>query len=349
MTRVLQAEDQILPVICIAEDRPSVEPAVRILIASLEKILPAARVILFMPRASECLQDWIQNIPNVSVELTPIAGSYSKYNVKPHALLTLLDRGYDDVVWIDSDIVVGSCLSALFAKSDSGTLMITEEMLGEFHDDGSAERASAWGFDIGRSFPFALNSAVLRVGAVHRDILVRWRELLGSPDYLEAQAKPWHRRPRHLLGDQDVLTALLSSREFSHLPVQLLRRGRDILQFSGPYGYTLAERAVHLRHGMPVFIHSLGHKPWDQNNVPANAYGRFSDLYLGCSPYTLAAREFSHVLEQRDWLEPRNGGERFLRSLSFGVIPLSGLPFAAIADARRLVRLVGEKMRRRAK
>lgn len=47
-----------------------------------------------------------------------------------------------------------------------------------------------------------------------------------------------------MLGDQDVLTALLTSKEFSEIPIHILRKGRQILQFNGIYGYAVAERIV---------------------------------------------------------------------------------------------------------
>ncbi len=43
-------------------------------------------------------------------------------------------------------------------------------------------------------------------------------------------------------GDQDVLTALLTSTEFADIPLKMLRRGKDIVQFDGVWGYTTTER-----------------------------------------------------------------------------------------------------------
>ena len=41
-----------------------------------------------------------------------------------------------------------------------------------------------------------------------------------------------------MVSDQDVLTALLCSQEFSHIPVEIFCRGSGIIQYFGLYGFT---------------------------------------------------------------------------------------------------------------
>ena len=93
-------------------------------------------------------------------------------------------------------------------------------------------------------------------------------------------------------GDQDVLTALLTSTEFAHIPLRALRRGKDIVQFDGVWGYTTAERTRALLGNGPTFIHSMGCKPW----IAPWKSARRNDLreylkmvYLDVSPYTLSS------------------------------------------------------------
>ena len=59
-----------------------------------------------------------------------------------------------------------------------------------------------------------------------------------------ANKMEWLKRPIHMQGDQDVLTALLSSTEFAHIPLKTLRRSKHIVQFDGVWGYTTAGAAA---------------------------------------------------------------------------------------------------------
>ena len=77
-----------------------------------------------------------------------------------------------------------------------------------------------------------------------------------------ANKMDWRQRPIHMQGDQDVLTALLTSTEFADIPLKMLRRGKDIVQFDGVWGYTTAERLRSLLGDGPTFIHCMGTKPW---------------------------------------------------------------------------------------
>ena len=88
--------------ICIAEDRPSCEPGVRLLLRSLARAEPGCSVVLFCPFADENFVRFAAELTEISVEVRTISppGAYS-WNVKPQALLELLNEGADEVVWID--------------------------------------------------------------------------------------------------------------------------------------------------------------------------------------------------------------------------------------------------------
>jgi hypothetical protein len=181
------------------------------------------------------------------------------------------------------------------------------------------------------------------VTSAHRPLLERCRTLLADRRYRDAQAINWRKRPPHLLGDQDVLTALLGSAEYADIPVKYLRRGRDIVQYFGSYGYTLAERLQHLVHGMPPFVHAQGYRPWWPKSEPGrDPYMKFNALYLELSPYTLLARRYRGELDGDDWMD-HGLGVNLLRALGANRPPLVGLPLAAVAD---LVRLAKRALRR---
>ena len=68
----------------------------------------------------------------------------------------MLERGHDEIVWIDTDIVITRDIEPLFAAVPSSTLVVTEEGLWgrdfrgyvsgqpHFDVDTNAQRARAW-------------------------------------------------------------------------------------------------------------------------------------------------------------------------------------------------------------
>ena len=321
-------------------------PALRILLSSLSLHYPPAHIHLFLSSPTNDLLDFIAQLDLiVEVHEFPVVGL--GYNVKPFVLAQLLRSNINRILWLDSDIIVSACFRKFVQTLRRGVLEISEEMLGRFHDNSGVNRTSSWGFSVQRYFPFALNTGVLFVDQSHLDLMVKWSELLSSGSYQDAQSLQWDERPDHLLGDQDVLCALLGSEEFSAIEVHVLRRGEGIIQFSGPYGYTLRERMFHLLRGPPPFVHSLGEKPWLAKRMGVSFFDRFCYFYSGCSPYIFLARKRQAALIDRSWLEPRNFADRFFRLLGFGSMPLTGLPFALVADFMRglkSVRMLGQRL-----
>jgi hypothetical protein len=323
-------------IVCIAEDRTSFEPAIKLLLMSLTDHCGKTEVHLFHPNASNGFSSWLSNQSYVYHHTEPLPNAH-EFNVKPQAMLHLLDRGHDNVLWIDSDIIVTSDISTLLNPLDYNTLAIAEEALWTPHDDRAAWRARKWGFKVGRILPFALNSGVVRVTRTHRRLLERWQTLLASTDYREVQQRPWHSRPLHMMGDQDVLTALLTSEEFADIPLKILARGTEIIQYFGPYGYTLRERWSHTFRTGPAFVHSQGpDKPWTTNWQHSSPKQYFNAVYLDLSPYTLAASSYADRMDDDlSWMRAHFVLTSLLRSVGFWRAPLIGLPLAALADFYR--------------
>ncbi|MBV9406206.1 MAG: hypothetical protein JO211_12750 [Acidobacteriaceae bacterium] len=311
------------------------------MILSILEHCPQLKIYLIFPPADSAFTSWLTGHPQVLLRTTPLPTAYG-VNVKPQAILQLLHDGHDDVLWIDSDIIVAGDVRKALANLDTRTLVLTEEALWTPYGDPDGMRARMWGFKVGRVLPFALNSGVVRATRQHERLLVRWRELLESEQYRAAQHKEWHSRPLHMVSDQDVLTALLASKEFAHVPLKFLLRGRDIVQFFGPYGYTLRERLAHLAGHRPAFIHSQGPKPWlweRRKRQRRSARQYLYDLYLELSPYTLAARKYRMALKEPTlWMSSRSLAGATLRALGFWYAPLVGLPVAAVADVVRLLK-----------
>ena len=323
--------------ICLAEDRRSEEPPLKLAILSAREQNPDAAIIVFIPDPSDGMVHWISNQTNVELRRHKPGGA-TGWNVKPFALLELLAEGWDLAWWIDSDIAVLKNLHAQFGAVEETRLLVTEEAaFGRYWDRGM--RAESWGFHVGRHFGFTLNTGVLRVAPEHKPLLQAWSKLLSGRKYLEAQRMPLFDRPFHLLGDQDVLTALLCSSEFSEVPIHVLRRGSDIVQYFGPTGFSVRERLMDFRKGSLSFIHSQGFKPWRNERRPANvsrAKHYFNQLLIDTSPHSMVANSLSLRMDDAcTWALPRTRVGRLLRQLGMGNRALTGLPLAMFADVYR--------------
>ena len=329
-------------IICIAEDRASETTAVKLLLLSLTQHCPDIPIVLTFPPASPSFMRWLESLPQVTLRTKAVVMNQG-WNIKPYLLLSLLNEGYDDICWLDSDILVANDFRPLLQKLSPETVMICEEALYGGHAD-HGQRTSAWQLPVGREIPFTLNTGVLRITRQHQGLLQRWCNLLGSPEYLQAQRQFWYERPAHLVGDQDVLTALLGSSEFSNVPLHILRRGAGVIQYFGFSAYTLQERWQTLRHGLPLFIHCQGWKPWHikQGHTGDQLKQRLQKSYIELSPYMQLARDLRYQLdEQPDWLVSISWTSRISHLVGFYHPALVGLPLAIVFDAVRWLKNMG--------
>ena len=145
-----------------------------------------------------------------------------------------------------------------------------------------------------------------------------------------------------MLGDQDVLTALLTSTEFAQVPLRILRRGEHIIQFDGVWGYTTAERTRNLLGDGPTFVHSMAGKPWVARWEPESLRhlrDYLKMVYLDVSPYTLSSVQFSRDLGcDTGWMRAHYRLSSMLRLLAMQHPALTGLPMAILADIARLTK-----------
>lgn len=319
--------------ICIFDDRAHCEPALRVLVASLYRHSPQLAVRLIHPPASPAFREWLKSYPNVALHTAGLPTGLG-WNIKPLVLMQALDDGHDNVVWVDSDIVVTKDIAPVFAELNEHELVITEEALWGEHSDANARRAVGWGFEVGRQLPFTLNTGVVRVTPHHRDLLEAWLSCLQTDEYRGAQRIALMQRPTHLIGDQDVLTALLSWRAHSDIPLRILARGEGILQIFGLKAFTTAERWQCARRGLPAFVHSQQFKPWlAKTAFSSGVTGILEAAYLDTSPYTMVARDYRKELTDDHWMRARTPLGKLLRALGFGYIPATGLPLGLAFDA----------------
>jgi hypothetical protein len=337
-------------IICIAEDRKICEPGIKVLVSSIVRNCPRLSIILFYPPADDNFLSWSKRYPQLAIDTDPLPGAGS-WNVKPHALRHLLNKGHDEVIWIDSDVVVTRDIFPLFHSLPSDVLVVAEEGLGGTPDDPMGLRARLWGFEVGRIFPFTLNTAVIRVTIEHYSLLQKWAELLGSEQYQHWQHVEWTETampPFHLASDQDVLTALLASVEYSQVPVRVLNRGKAIIQYFSLKGYTTVERIRNLFTGVPAFVHSQGYpKPWWVESCGKRSVKNYVEaVYRDLSPYLLIARSYRHELEgANSWMRPHMPLSAILRIAGLWYPPLVGFPIALALDVRRLAKRLAKRAR----
>ena len=319
----------------IAEDRASHRVGVEIAVVSLRRHVPDVEVHLHCPWADDEFRAWAHRAGVAALHTDPVEGARG-WDVKPSLLLHHLERSSGPVFWLDSDIVVARDWQPLLIADGPGVLVATEETAWG-QQLGGTHRTRSWGLEVGRSMPTTVNTGFLRVDPGHAELLEAWRSLLADPSYSAAQRGPWQRRPLHLLGDQEVLTALLGSREFSHVPIHLLRQGIDIAQCYGPAGFTPADRLRAALPGgrVPALVHAMGLKPWEarrhDGSVLSRARYSYERAHSRWSPYTaVAAAHRDEVGPDTAWLP------RAQRSGTRAV--LAELPLALVDHSVRTVR-----------
>lgn len=85
------------PLICVYENRPDCEDGVRVLVASLKRAIPGARLRLYHNPARDDFGQWIARFPDVDWRGAELPAS-TGWNVKPFVLSQALDDGHDDVL-----------------------------------------------------------------------------------------------------------------------------------------------------------------------------------------------------------------------------------------------------------
>ena len=323
------------------EDRPACLVGLKILVRSLARHVPAARIRVWCPVGDPAFAEfrsWLQTQENAlpsPQQALPGTG----WNVKPQVLLYELDHGAEEVIWIDADIILGGDPRPLLA-ADRRTLVATEGMRWDESPRGTAQRTTALGFAVGRDIPGIVSSSIVRVTEEHRGLVQEWARLLQAPEYVRWQQQPFWSRPAHALGDQDVLMALLGAAEFSWIPIQYIRTGSGIAHCFFSVGYTTMERLRNSFRGPPPFVHAPSPvKPW--NESPA--------LSVEVSPYTWVAARYDGELEEpMDWTRPRSRAAKLLHLAFLGEPNLRGIPLAFVREARLYLDKGLRRIRRRA-
>jgi hypothetical protein len=324
--------------VCLYEDRPQQVPGLKLLVLSLSRHCSTWPILLRFPGIGEDLEKWLSRFRNVTVCREPLA-VFGSYNVKPSVLLDGLSVD-TECLWLDTDVLVNGDLASL-AREPLETLIVTQDPWE--YACGSTHRCGTWGLSAGRDLPGPLNSAVVRVSVRHQDLLFTWQRLLCRQDYLSEQVKPVGDRNTHLLGDQDALSAIAASFDFSHVPVRRLLHSSEILQHHGAGAYGLSHRYTNLRKGLPPLLHAMGAvKPWRAPNHP-KLLGDFRDYYertyLELSPYVHLARQYRSLLdEDTSWMDLHTLAAKMSSVIAMGNPCFKGMAQALVHGALRNAR-----------
>ena len=328
--------------VCVYEDRPAALIGVKLLVLSLESQCPGLPIAVSCPLEDRAFGDWVRRHECVEFHEDPSMAGQG-WNSKPVLLKKLLDDGHEEVIWIDSDVIVARDFRHLLRTRGQDEIVVGQEQYWGLHQGGTI-RTRLWGLAPGRPLPWTANSGFVRVTPAHRSLLDAWLQLLSAPEYAEAQRQePMHERPIHMQGDQDVLTALLAARDFADLPVAFLRRGRDIVQCIGPGGYAVHERLLNLWRGLPPLVHGIDPKPWQLPTLAAT--NGLKDQYhrVACelSPYAWVAQRHIEALgEPLPGVEVRTLAGRILDAAAFGNPTARGIPLALFHSLGKRVRRI---------
>ena len=322
---------------CLSEDRPGAETGLRLLVLSLGRFDPGVPVYLYRNNCTPSFKAWLAAIPGMHLlEHTPEGGF--DWNCKPQAMLPLLDQGFGEVVWLDSDILVNGPIGRLLDSVPPEHLVMAQDSPASVVGDYTiASRTRAWDWTPRRELGMTLNTCILRITAHHVALMQRWRELLECERYRAQAALPIQHRKVGFISDQEVLTALLGADEFAAVPLRILRTGSELVHSAGPLSFSLGDRWRWITHGPPLALHATTGKPW---NILRPAFakdrrGRYTQLAQELGPYVSAARSYRDQLEpgERDWLGFSTAAGCFFRALGFGHSALRGLPLTVAATA----------------
>jgi hypothetical protein len=338
----MHSERSTRSVICVHEDRAHCITGIKLSILSLRAQCAKIPIVVSVPTAASDFVEWLGHIPDTTLVVYPETRNCA-WNVKPTVLLRLLEGGYSDVIWVDSDIIVCRDVLTPLTEKSPKTFGGTEETYWGQNQGGIA-RTVAWGLDPGREMPCTINSGVLRVTPEHVGLLKAWQLMLQHPIYARAQALPWYDRPLHMITDQEALTALLGSQPYASIPMALLRRGVDIAQCMGPGGFTPWERVRALRSGLPGLIHSMGIKPWTKEAMPPRlqlnlqTWRKYYDyLHMELTPYVSTARKYGPALkEDISWMKLKSKTARVMTAIAAHSPILQEFPLSLVdAEVRR--------------
>jgi hypothetical protein len=318
---------------CAFDDRSTLV-GLKLLVLSLEKYCRDFVLYLGYVEKNEELHRWLKRHgPHVvPVRMAPFAHICLKH-IKPLLFLELFQRGVEDAVWLDTDIMVLRDLEPAFRRFGDKTVVVTQD-INPFQPQKNLR--AHYRMSPVRELSGCVNSCVARFTRHHRPLLEKWLEFMRDPVFLKQWNLPPHQRLWGFGLDQTVLQLLLCCQGQGWTPpeeVALLRDGPEIIQEWGVRTYRLRDRLGNtLGLNRPLAIHLIGYeKPW-------TIHSRVSSHRWACVYSTLARPYRNETEEDMSWIEPATLGTRLAGWLSFGQPHLVGVWHTLAAKIWHLLR-----------
>ena len=312
--------------------------ALMLLTISLRRSAPKSNLHIPARDMPEHTRSWFASQSNVVLhrDLWP---EDTFWNIKPHLLEQLLDRGVERATWIDGDIIVTSDPAKFFRRPETEIVVAQEGF--RSRERGTGERTIAIGGRIGRELGYTVNSCIVSVTPRHRDLLNDWKLLLRSELYRNPTRHPL------LVGDQDVLGGLLGSSGYADVPVSAVRTAGDIAHDMLPGDFGVMHRIATVWTGEPAFAHSQGRKTW---RMPAGSLQ--SRHWLNqLAMHRQWAKAFASELpkEMSQWLTCDTGFSKLMSRLFPSRPSLRGLPVGLVGSSLNCAYRVRNLFRNRAR
>jgi hypothetical protein len=236
----------------------------------------------------------------------------------------------DVVVLIDTDILVTRPLNALIHKAGHGHVIGFRNNSNRFFNE--------WGELLGlgkaRPRPYVSSSLVFMGGSVGSEVLLLMDRLRGRVDFQRTFWRDNDPEYPFLLGDQDILNAILATRLDPGQVVELEPRFEAVPPFAGLSVVDEEELKCSYEDGVePYVLHHFLSKPWLEPTIPG-VYSQLLMRLLRGSDVALRVPDRKLPLHLRPGLRaaaerwyrgPLSAGVRALRDRVMGVRePLGG-------------------------
>ena len=321
---------------CAFENRKTAFIGAKLLALSLERHCRDYTLFLGVTEEDAPFSEWLARCaPHVVLIHLPVfSKGTSLKHIKPLMMLHLFERGFTDVTWLDTDMLVLRDLEPLLAPLADDELLVAQEEMGHAFQHNATLQAH-YGLRPARPLDSHVNSCIIRATVRHKVMIEKFLACLLDPVFVAQQSKPPSEKLHDFAFEQNILELLLSSSGDGWnptFPVRFIRKGPGIIQELGVTTYKLRYR---LRNGLglgrPWLVHVPGDKPWasqasTRRTRAASVYSAFAETY----------REQAE--ESLSWANSSGVSSRIARWLSFGQPHWVGWPHCLAGLAWRFIR-----------
>lgn len=229
---------------CLANNREGNEFGLKLAIASLTKHCTGSRIFVFRPHPTDEFVNWLTGF---SVELVRKWPALDGNHCKPHALLDLLEGGWSEVTWLDTNVIVSRNCNLFFETLADEVLLVAE--LPSSNTRGvSATRDTAQATKRPNPVELAMASPVLRVTSCHVDFLRQWLGVLDEQ----------HHNVCRVSRNQTPSDCESYRHLHPHtIQIGVLKSDAEILHCRLHSGYSIHDRIRRLIFGKPLFVHAV--------------------------------------------------------------------------------------------